>query len=423
MRGARNNVLAGGLVLAAIVATVIVVILLGGATEYIGQRSYRVEFSLADGVAGLERGSKVRIGGLNVGAVKTVQHELSPAGDIERAIVTIGIKNSITLRRDAVAYLQLPLLGSSGVLNFPSLGSGEALKDNELIQGRIAAPGILASAGYGDEEAQRLKNIMAKASSVADRFEKISAEVENSIVPDVKTVVSDVRANWTKENGWSSRVESITKNADEMVAKGPKLAADLEARLDQVKQTLETAQGYLDENRENVKATLANARSVTEKGDAFMNRLNNELVDSAKGFLEQGREAFAKGEEALGKLESFISEEKPGLRTTLANLRLSSDQLRDTLLEVRRSPWRLLYRPDKRELEYELLYDSARSYAGAVTELRAATDALNAVASLPEQDRAERRETIRRLIDEMEAAIKRVGGAEEAFLKELTKEQ
>lgn len=423
MRGARNNVLAGLLVLTAVVATVVVVVLLGGAMEHFGKRRYRVEFSLADGVAGLERGSKVRVGGLNVGAVDSVEHQYSPAGDIERAIVTIGIDRAIRLRRDAVAYLQLPLLGSSGILNFPSLGSGEPLPEGELIQGRMAAPSLLASAGYGEEQSQQLKNIMAKASSLADRWDKMSAELETSVIPDVKTVVSDVRANWTKENGWSSRVDSITKNVDAMAAKGPKIADDLQARLDQVKELLASAQGYLDENRENVKQTLANARSVSEKADRFMDRLNGELADAAKGFLDQGREAFARGEEALAKLEAFISEEKPGLRATLANLRLASDQLRDTLLEVRRSPWRLLYRPDKRELEYELLYDSARAYAGAVTELRAATDALNAVTGLPEPERAGRRESVDRLVGEMEAALQRVGDAEAAFIKELTKER
>lgn len=421
MRGARNNVLAGGLVLVSIIGIVVVVILLADVFSYVGQRQYLVRFSLEDGVAGLERGSKVSVGGRHSGAVKSVAFDRSPAGDVESITVTIGVSREIQLRSDAVGYLVAPLLGSSSIINFPSLGSGEPLADGSIIPGQ-ASPGLLGQLGIGAEQKGQFQNILAKGSSIADRVEVVMAEAQNSIVPDIKTVVADVREKWTRENGWSARVDTILKNVDDTAAKGPEVAEDLRARLDQVERLLASAQQYLDENREDVRTTIANARSLSQKGDAFMDRLNGELVAAAQGFLDQGREAFAKGESALDKLDTLVTLENAGLRRTLANFRIVSDQLRDLSLEIRRSPWRLLYRPSDRELEYEFLYDSARTYAGAISDVRAAADALAALAELPSEQQAERREAILHVVEQLGESMQRSLQAEGEFLKELTRD-
>jgi hypothetical protein len=56
-----------------------------------------------------------------------------------------------------------------------------------------------------------------------------------------------------------------------------------------------------------------------------------------------------------------------------------SDQLKLTAVEVRSQPWRLLHQPTTKELSTQVLYDSTRAYAEAASDLRAASEALQAV--------------------------------------------
>ena len=187
----------------------------------------------------------------------------------------------------------------------------------------------------------------------------------------------------------------------------------------ELERILATAQAYLDENRPDVRAAVENARSITERGDDFLARVEGELADEAAALLADGRAALDAGRDALERADELLAEQTPNLTRSLANFRLASDQLRETLLEVRRSPWRLLYRPDTRELEYELLYDAARSYAGAVSDLRAAGESLRALSAGGEDADAARDGTVEALTRRLEGAFERYEEAEALFLEAL----
>jgi hypothetical protein len=123
----------------------------------------------------------------------------------------------------------------------------------------------------------------------------------------------------------------------------------------------------------------------------------------------------------VNKIKTLFDEQQPNIRRTLANLRLSSDQLRDTLTEVRRAPWRLVYRPDLRELNYELLYDSARSYAGAVSDLRATTESIESLLASGQNGPTIQDGTLEQLLTQLKDAHENYTQAEQAFMEQLLK--
>ena len=47
------------------------------------------------------------------------------------------------------------------------------------------------------------------------------------------------------------------------------------------------------------------------------------------------------------------------------------------MIEIRRSPWKVLYRPTEKELENELLYEATRSFAVAAADMKAASVSVN----------------------------------------------
>ena len=63
----------------------------------------------------------------------------------------------------------------------------------------------------------------------------------------------------------------------------------------------------------------------------------------------------------------------PDVTEALAAARLTGQQLKLAATEVRRSPWKLLYRPERAEFEHELLYEATRAFAMAASDLKAAS--------------------------------------------------
>jgi ABC-type transporter Mla subunit MlaD len=145
--------------------------------------------------------------------------------------------------------------------------------------------------------------------------------------------------------------------------------------------------------------------------------------------LVQVGEAITKADEAINNLrqstqtiQTMIEGQRPVLERALANAQLTTDQLKLAAIEIRRSPWRLLYKPTDDELETDNLYDAARSFALAAGALDSAAQSLQAVTAKAPGDR----ESIEQMLDHLEKLFSRYEQAETAFweaLKDRTPQQ
>lgn len=419
-----NNIKAGAFVLASIVLAVTIVITLAGlASKLQPSTPYVVRFSLADGAAGLEEGSEVRLGGRPIGAVASIGF-WSPAGAAqpEAVDVAIRVRDRHELYSDAVAYLERPLLGSGGVLNLTSLGGADdaaPLPPGGVISGRPAAPSFLAQAGYGDEQAAQLQTVMANAAEVSERLNRVARDVEENMAPrarqtldDAAAITGDVRS---KTPEWTEQTDAFLDN---LVA----TSEGARSRVDEAGDLIASIKAVVEENRPNIAAATDNFRVVSDRAVEIGERVNEEILTLVEDFLRDGRGLVAEADAAVEKVRSFVFEQTPSMRRSLANFLLASEQMKLTIGEVRRTPWRLLHRPDRKELEYELLYDSARTYAEAVSHLRAATESLEAVQSAGGDRLASGGRTTEELLDELTQAFERYRAAEGAFLDLLTAE-
>ncbi len=406
MRGARNNILAGILVLASIIAAIVVVVLLGGVWERRGLRDYALRFTLEEGVPALDEGSSVLVGGKKQGIVKAIEFEPSDDGAVKAILVTVSIKRGIELRRGSQAMLISPLLGGSSTINFPTVGTGPPIAAGDIIEADLSPPTLLAQAGYGPEQKEQVQRIIR---NVAEASEKINVTLDEAraVVGKVDPVVTDVRDKWPT---WSGRFDSITQNLDTTLARGPELADDLE-------QTLADIRAVIEENRPNI-------LSVTDDAKAVLERVRGEFSDKVSALLDKGKDAIDSGADALARADALLIELTPTIRRGMTNFRLASDQLSAMMAEVRQSPWRLLYRPERRETEFELLYDSARTYATAVSDLRSAGDSLKGLAEGAQKwnapgSEALRAEQIKALSDQLERAFDQYKQAENELLRQI----
>ncbi len=424
-RASWNNLLAGAFMLTFLVVGVLVTLVLAGLREGVTQRAaYTVRFNLSDGAEGLEPGSLVKIGGRKSGKVSSLSFYRAPGSTVISAIdVIIALDKDVTLYRNARVYLQLPLLGSQSQINIPSTGdpSQLALKEGDsgvvepgsLVEGRLAPPAFLAQAGYGEEQSDQLRIILRRGSEISDRLAKLTQRAEgeldtimptiNQTLTDLRAITAEIRAGVVK---WLPMVEAAI--ADVRGATGEALLGIQDAR-DVAKQFRDASSGV-----------IKRVDSITKNIDELAQKANTELYAKVQSTLSSGSTALDEFAKIGTKASSLMDELTPELRISMANARLASDQLKLALTEVRRNPWRLLYQPGKKELQEELLFDAARTYATAVSNLRGASASLEqSLAAANGQQKAVDTATLKSIQTRIEDAFNDYRKAEKKFLDQL----
>lgn len=192
----------------------------------------------------------------------------------------------------------------------------------------------------------------------------------NAAAADVRTVASDAKA---RINEWTPKIDATLTNAQTFTA-------NIETSRKLLDTGLEKARDFIASVQETLNANRAHVDSIVKNADELVTKANTELYQRVLATLDEaqrGVRSFSMAGEAAGNL---IDELSPEVRLAMANARLASDQLKLMMTEVRRNPWRLLYQPGAKELQRELVYDAARNYAQAVSDLRGASASLESLA-------------------------------------------
>jgi len=386
MQNRRNNILAGLFVLLGVILSVWVSFLLSDRSAYASTHEFTVRFPIASGASGLKRGSSVMLGGQQIGRVLGVDFQRTPAGVPTSVDVRVEVRSDLTIYENAAVFLEKPLLGSLSSINIPNpgvapepsaphAGASGSVEPGEVLLGRTAPPGFLADAGFGPEQASQLQNAIASLDSTIQKIEKIvdngGPNVEAGVA-DARAMIADLRV---KLGEWSARIDSTAANIDAASARLDPILTKVDESVEGAKGVIASLRSLVDDNRQRIDAIIANVESATGKFDQV-------TIESVNGALRDGRDALGVFSEAVARVSALVGEQTPNLRRTLANLRLMSDQLKLTAVEVRSQPWRLLHQPTTKELEVQVLYDATRSYAEATSDLRAASEALQAATAI-----------------------------------------
>ena len=385
----QNNVLAGSFVIAGIVLAVGMSFILGDFAGKFGTKTgYVVQFPTRVGVMGLEPGADVTFAGLSVGEVVSVGMHLEEYGDSGHAVaglmeVHIELDAGLVLFDDAIADLSPPILGGVSRINIASAGTdGTRLGEGGLMVGRFA-PSILRQMGLGAEEAQMIKDVIEKFPEWSDRVSATTENVEETSasvrrmaeelepqfvegVDDGRSTIANIRSftdRLSGEDGWSASIDSTVASVKDASGKiGP--------AIDDARDTMASVRETVDENRGKVGRILDNVEASTE-------RVRFETIDKANDLLADGALVLGSAKETLGEVQGLVAENRTTISATMVNARQLSLQGKLFLEEIRSQPWRLLKKPSKGDLRREPLYEAARSYAGAVADLRSASESLD----------------------------------------------
>jgi hypothetical protein len=432
----RNNILAGTFLILALALGVILSIVLSDADKRIrSTNNYTVRFSLAQGAHGLKTGSQVLLGGQPVGWVRGVDvyampqtigegNAASTADLPSTGFVDVGIavRSDVTLFENAVATLERPLLGNTSNLNFVSVGeaarvsqargNGPQLEPGEILAGELAVPTFLQSAGYGPEQADQLRSMVKNASEATERFNSIALRAQE----DVPAILADARESTktVRERlpGWSQQVDSTLGSVERGSASFESMIEDGRQAVTDARKAIATTQEILDRNGPKIDATMDSLRSASAK-------IDQQSVDEFNALVRTASAGIDRFNSTVSWISSWFGEESPGMRKILANGRLASDQLKLAMIEIRQSPWKLLYSPGTKELENEVLYDATRTYAQAVSDLRAAGESLDSAVRNPTQGVPLDVEAIKTLRAKLDEAFGKYEEAERVLLAKI----
>lgn len=321
-----------------------------------------VVFDLTDDIGGLRVGDEVRIGGYNVGTVEDI--DVVPAEPEPRVSVRISVPQRYSIRNDAKVRVQSTVTGVS-VLNFESLGQGEVLEQGDLLTGRAS---ILT------ELSRTISDASPRINAIMSNIELATADVRQNTVPTVNTTLQKIssaadRASELLEVGRvqinPEQENTIGHTARGMMAEIRDVFGDTKTDIRTSMRNVASATGTINEKLPGI---LDDVDALLGRLDATIAGVNETLVDV--------KETVANAKELSASARSILASNRSRIDGMIDSLKKTGDNLKFASAEIRRSPWRLLYKPGPNEMANLNLFDSARAFAEGANDLADATGAL-----------------------------------------------
>lgn len=149
-----------------------------------------------------------------------------------------------------------------------------------------------------------------------------------------------------------------------------------------------------------------------------------QLEESIPAVKEKIEQTLAKADSALETAKSALKNMKAlagdeRINRILSNINEVSVNLKLTSREVRRAPWKLLYKPKQDEFKIQALIDSAGAFASGAERLDSAALCLQKIATTKDMDLPIDKNQVESMVSELETSFEQFQKAEQKFWKEL----
>ncbi len=325
-----------------------------------------LQFDTTEGVSGLSRGSEVKVGGLTVGRVVLITPDVDQNNDLSAINVTIEIMEGIPIRysdtapegTNAEVIRVGSLVGSTSIINFNTLGQAPAPLLNsgdKLLATR--GSGMLTTL-VGPANAVRTNEIIKGLAVTAAWLKTIPEEYRTRVVPTLQNL-STTTANFNQDyEMWRKPIGDTLLNAQSFTGNADQLLKDNKAKFTQL--------------MDNTSATMADAKVIASE-------FKTKGMPALQKLLDQGADAAQSLASSLDQVEQQMPQRLTDLRDFMLDAREIAGQFKLTAIEIRRSPWKLLYQPKPGEVAHENLYSATRAFALATADLKTASASLQAV--------------------------------------------
>lgn len=166
-------------------------------------------------------------------------------------------------------------------------------------------------------------------------------------------------------------------------------------------------------NRDNADSIVAALKSAA----AQLEKNTNAIANNIQRTLAKADFALETTESTLKALQKFTGDErieriKNNIAEVSVNLKLTSQQ-------VRRAPWKLLYKPKRKEFRIQALVDSAGAFAAGAERLDSTALRLQKLLATTSDQQLIGRDKIKSMISQLEASFEQFQKVEQKFWEEL----
>jgi ABC-type transporter Mla subunit MlaD len=352
VRGKRqNNVKAGVFVTLSLILGLIVFSVLTNVWSRLLSKasSYHAVFQIDTGVGTLSSGSKVKLGGVLVGAVTSVAPRVEEGKPTSVIDVQFTFDSQFALYENASVHARSGLLGSTGWLSVTNVGDGTAATSSTPL---IGTTETMVSQLLGNDSEMNISKFL-------DSLRKLS----EALVDDggaLNLLLGGVETTAIKEAINAARSSLLALNT--MMDTTSKAWPSWEASVTTILTESKTIPGEIN-------VTLKSIQSIV--ADVQLNILPNvehamQSLDSAMSSLESISKTY----------QESSSEWATKISSIIRNVDQISVRAKAAIDDISASPWRLLYRPTDREIAYEQLNAASWQLLTALSDLRKSAEAL-----------------------------------------------
>jgi ABC-type transporter Mla subunit MlaD len=376
MKHRTNEMIAGIVVIMGIALLCALLAVITDRIPWGGTVPFAVVF---DDVRGLKKGDPVFFHGVPCGRVSSLGHEKRSWKDLwpeepdaphVKVVLRLDVDATIApyLRTASKVTIEKTITGITAVVIRE--GTGEPVPTGCRIRGDSGAA---------------LEELAAEAQSV-------SASVRE-LIGDVRAVIGDIR-------------------------RGDQLAATIDsirATAANVEDTTAVIRDVATQSQDSLLRSVAAVRNTAEKIDAIATDLAPHTTELSNAIASA---AYATDELASASTEirSFLTRNRHRMDGTVRDVADAAGNVSEATGEIRRQPWRLLYRPSREECSTLGILDSVREYNLATATLERAFQELLVLKDQPElhvfSEKARK---------DAEAALARYREVESALWAELTR--
>ena len=429
----KNEIAVGITVFAVLALAVYVIVLLADISKITEEyQKVTVQVPYTSGLQGLSEGSPIHLGGFKVGQIVETDITTEERGEIYVSF-TMEMPAKYKLYENCVLVSEQNLLGAKAILSIKDLGN----------QGREFADGDTAKIDLVDSALERIKkefdpldpgSILFTMKYELDRSNEkslmgsLAASAEN-IREVTGQIRHEVELSSDQDETVLERFRAIAQNLEEITdairiqfdqGNSQAILARVISSLAKFDDSMAGLKDIVNNNKDDIGQTVQSLKksakviedelpSILDKFDQVMTKANSGL-DTAKEALVELKSVAAKANETLTVNRDRIDLMISNITETSTNLKLVSR-------EVRRAPWRLLYRPNQKEMEIQSTVDTAAAFAAGAERLDSAAVTLKK--TLAEMGDKIVPDKVNEVLSELEMSFSKFHKAEEKLWEDM----
>ncbi len=390
-RTKRNELTAGIFVIVALLVLIGVVIWLGGAGLLRPTKQKATFFAKEQvGSIGLQKGNFVQVGDDPVGQITKIHFD----PQTRRTYYTAEIdRGDFKIYGDGEAHVVAALIGGAKL----------------VIVDRGNEKAGLADADHAIELTGGLDQTMSDLGSVAEILRaQLSTEKPDALLAKIHEVINMLKSAATDVAGIASDIKTET-NRDNDGA----LLAKIHHSTDDINQMTADARPKVEQALTAVRDTAEKIRQYTDEDIAEMltklRQANTEILTITQDFST-----------VSGQVKQMVMLHRDNIDEMIDNMTQVSANLKAASKEIRRNPWRLLYKPDDKELHSQNIYDAARAFSSGAEQLDQAVGKLTGLAKAAPEGIPVDDPQLQKVRDQLQEAFEQFSKAEQALWKELS---